>query len=486
MLPHNRAINHPITPTITPTQLCRIILMQAVADCIYSTTAAIWMFSVYCGPLLNWYAFMAAMFESVWVAVLAFHLAAQASGYWVEAERWGPRYNAFALVYCLAYFFAAFSLAEWDFFPCVDVHPSGVRNNDKMAMALVFSTVIWCAGCIVYTRLYLGVKLYSTVFLTIYILCWGPQITWFILQYTVPTSEQGPLNLNSPVWSVAITIMLALDGILNAAAYSTMPPDKVLYRIINAMRHGNVDSSETGGHELTCRGCMTAVLGPGHCCCCLSGSDDAHRGDVNSVDELRMSLLAAETAHDGGIAFDTAADYFLAAIVRQHGTDYDGLVIPPSSLLISQPLGQGSFGTVYSGTYQGVAVAIKELHCGLQPNYMVGNPLDIQELLHEASMLTRARHKNVVSFLGISLGKKGRLLLVMEKCECSLRQHIDRAVAGESSANNSVGDANVAKRSARGVPQSHALILLMLRASIDLFDGLDFLHTVLRVVHRGV
>ena len=67
-------------------------MMQAIADCIYSLSSLIFMFAVYCGPLLNWYAFMAAMYESVWVAVLAFHLAAQASGYWVEAERWGSRY----------------------------------------------------------------------------------------------------------------------------------------------------------------------------------------------------------------------------------------------------------------------------------------------------------------------------------------------------------------------------------------------------------
>jgi hypothetical protein len=50
----------------------------------------------------------------------------------------------------------------------------------------------------------------------------------------------------------------------------------------------------------------------------------------------------------------------------------------------------------------------------------------VRDLLTEAAMLARARHRHLVNFLGISMGKYGRLLIIMELCQSTLRSYLDR------------------------------------------------------------
>ena len=107
-----------------------------------------------------------------------------------------------------------------------------VRFNDKLTIALVFSTIIWCLICIAYTHLYLRVRLYSARFLSIYILCWTSQVIWVIFQYMGADEK----TLHSPVWNLVTAIMLAMLGPFNAVAYGTMPPEFVLYRFSHSLK----------------------------------------------------------------------------------------------------------------------------------------------------------------------------------------------------------------------------------------------------------
>ena len=71
----------------------------------------------------------------------------------------------------------------------------------------------------------------------------------------------------------------------------------------------------------------------------------------HDVDALRQGLLSAEAEDPatGHVMFDTAADMFLAAIVREYGTTNAEFVLPPSTLTLHKQLGTGSFGCVYAG-----------------------------------------------------------------------------------------------------------------------------------------
>lgn len=125
----------------------------------------------------------------------------------------------------------------------------------------------------------------------------------------------------------------------------------------------------------------------------------------------------------------------------------------------------------------------------------------VRDLLVEASMLARARHRNLVNFLGISLGQRGRLLIVMERCMCSLNEFLTDplklAMVERKGGANTVESAvvNVGTSSAqlsstsfssRRLRQRRPQQSTLHRVSIEMCEGLVFLHDVLGVVHRDV
>ncbi|KNC53576.1 TKL protein kinase [Thecamonas trahens ATCC 50062] len=73
------------------------------------------------------------------------------------------------------------------------------------------------------------------------------------------------------------------------------------------------------------------------------------------------------------------------------------LVIDANELVIGSAVGEGSFGTVYAGTWRATAVAVKRTRC------VELSGRQLREFVDEASMLMRLRHPNVVIFMGITL-----------------------------------------------------------------------------------
>lgn len=140
----------------------------------------------------NKYLFATVTYSSAWVSVLAFHQASQASGRWIEVENYGLRYQLFAAGVTVLLTVFAFGVMDFQSDPCFGDYNGGTVVNDTLMVSLVFSTTVWCAGCLGYTRLWLGVRLYSSRFILIYFACWMPQIVWFVFEVSrVVCSECG-------------------------------------------------------------------------------------------------------------------------------------------------------------------------------------------------------------------------------------------------------------------------------------------------------
>eukprot|EP00037_Helgoeca_nana_P008559 m.76244 g.76244 ORF g.76244 m.76244 type:complete len:630 (-) comp19014_c0_seq1:26-1915(-) len=430
-------------PRLRRRQLSRIILAQAVADCIYASGNVAFILKTDCGPLLNRYGFISVTFSSAWVAVLAFHLAAQASGKWIEVERWGIRYHLFAFGVTAVLSLVSFGLEDFDVGVCFTDYPSGVRLNDRLAIGLVFGTTAWCVGCLAYTRWYLQVQLYSARFVAIYIVCWVPQLVWFGCELAGVAKE----TLESQVWMVTICVMLSLLGIANAVTYSTMPPEFVLRRYLHEVRTG--------------RGLKMVTT-----CCGLFRSSPPDSGDDDPL--LRVGVVSPDGSNSPttSVQVDAAADTILTSMLAQYGSAYGDFFLLPSTLTLGDELGAGAFGIVYKGSYQTVDVAIKELRTGLRQDSPAEALDSFKGLLDEASMLARARHRHLVNFIGISLSVQGRLLVVMELCQCTVRTYLS-------------------ERRATDAPPD-AMVATQLRVCTELCMALAFLHTELNVVHRDV
>jgi hypothetical protein len=67
------------------------------------------------------------------------------------------------------------------------------------------------------------------------------------------------------------------------------------------------------------------------------------------------------------------------------------IYLPDNSVEIEKKLGEGHFGQVYQGSYQGTLVALKKLHDETQ----------ITDFFREASILLSLRHPNIVWYYGI-------------------------------------------------------------------------------------
>jgi len=72
-------------------------------------------------------------------------------------------------------------------------------------------------------------------------------------------------------------------------------------------------------------------------------------------------------------------------------------------------LGQGNYGAVSKGIYKATPVAVKELY--------PGDPELAKYFQREVSMLSAARHPNIVEFIGISRNDEGNFLIITEFCD---------------------------------------------------------------------
>jgi len=85
--------------------------------------------------------------------------------------------------------------------------------------------------------------------------------------------------------------------------------------------------------------------------------------------------------------------------------DTDG-EIPSNQIKIGVELGQGQFGSVYRGTWNGLDVALKTLQVA-----------DVKQFLQEMNLMKRMNHGNIVRFYGVSAPINSIQYIVTEFCE---------------------------------------------------------------------
>eukprot|EP00002_Diphylleia_rotans_P026303 TRINITY_DN5233_c0_g1_i1.p1 TRINITY_DN5233_c0_g1~~TRINITY_DN5233_c0_g1_i1.p1 ORF type:complete len:486 (+),score=97.19 TRINITY_DN5233_c0_g1_i1:67-1524(+) len=113
-----------------------------------------------------------------------------------------------------------------------------------------------------------------------------------------------------------------------------------------------------------------------------------------------------------GISLSIIPASFLAAFSRQPAAAHEVMFeweIQYQELKIGNKLGEGAFGVVYSGTWHGAQVAIKELK---NVNADVRAKREFQD---EVAITSKLRHPNIVLFLGASVSPP-KLLMVTEFC----------------------------------------------------------------------
>ena len=91
-----------------------------------------------------------------------------------------------------------------------------------------------------------------------------------------------------------------------------------------------------------------------------------------------------------------------------------GLVVETREVVLGPTLGEGSFGVVYSGTWRGRAVAVKQLKAAGLPS-AVKQQL-ASELACEATLMSRLSHPHVVRFVGLSLEDDATPWVLTELC----------------------------------------------------------------------
>lgn len=106
---------------------------------------------------------------------------------WRFTQRWalpryGWRYQLFTLAFTAIFALVSFGAQDFISDPCFEDTRGGSVLNDSLMISVVFFTLAWCAGCLLYTRVLLRVRLYSSRFIVIYFVCWTPQIVWFVFE----------------------------------------------------------------------------------------------------------------------------------------------------------------------------------------------------------------------------------------------------------------------------------------------------------------
>eukprot|EP00727_Mastigamoeba_balamuthi_P004341 m51a1_g13905 putative serine-threonine protein (861) ;mRNA; f:757455-760641 len=126
---------------------------------------------------------------------------------------------------------------------------------------------------------------------------------------------------------------------------------------------------------------------------------------------------------------------------------------PDELSVFSDPIGDGSFGTVWRGEYRGLEVAVK-----LLKNQEFMTPQMAADFESEVAVMERIRHPCIVNFVG-AVRMPGRLSIVTEFCDCG-----------------SLGGALEKKSASWG---------LRLKSLYDCARGMTFLHAS-NILHRDL
>ena len=182
----------------------------------------------------------------------------------------------------------------------------------------------------------------------------------------------------------------------------------------------------------------------------------------NLRDGISLATLTGDTHNQFDVEF---GDAYRAAMKARHLRDAHALVlIDPAEIVLRDVIGEGSFGRVWSATWQSSEVAVKEFV--LAQAAFAGGSLQrrdiVEAIVGEAGIMAYLRHPKVLQLYGCALTAQA-IWIVSELCaHGSLRQVLD----------DDKVELSVETR---------------LRMAIDVAEGMLFLHTRERpIVHRDL
>eukprot|EP00040_Diaphanoeca_grandis_P026897 m.151716 g.151716 ORF g.151716 m.151716 type:complete len:689 (-) comp30775_c0_seq1:20-2086(-) len=412
-----------IVPALSRRQLSRNILYQCIADFLWSALSMGMQFKTPCGVVLNKYLYVLSVYSAAWSCVLAFHLLQQARGHWVEVETYGPRYHLATFTITMATFLVIFGEQGWNFSPCFADDSEGVNANGIFVIVIIVCAVLWQLLAWVWIRVYLRIKLYTARYLIAYVFAWGCFFAWFV----------AGINLNRPDhqanFTAAGVCMLSLLGAINVILFGTMPPTYILKRIHLtvsdeiANRWGTTSIEKASQQPMSYVGSLEAKL--------LDADGLDPEASQRMIESKNLTLNAESSlgpffSPSQEVIFDQAAeDYLWFNIMELSSSESsNGLILPTSLISIDDPVGTGSFSTVYKGSYQNMTVAVKELRCVLTRGGGKKNQRTFSQFLSEVEIMIDARHPNLACLVGLSMRENGKLLIISEFYKSNLRHYL--------------------------------------------------------------
>lgn len=177
---------------------------------------------------------------------------------------------------------------------------------------------------------------------------------------------------------------------------------------------------------------------------------------------ISLATLTGDLNNQFDVEF---GDAYRAAMESRHLQNAHALVlIDPAEIVLRDVIGEGSFGRVWSATWQSSEVAVKEFV--LAQAAFAGGSLQrrdiVEAIVGEAGIMAYLRHPKVLQLYGCALTAQA-IWIVSELCaHGSLRQVLDD-------------------------PEMELGVETRLRMAIDVAEGMLFLHTRERpIVHRDL
>ena len=194
----------------------------------------------------------------------------------------------------------------------------------------------------------------------------------------------------------------------------TIPPLVVV--AASASRTGDSPTLTTGGTvAIVIAGSVIVIAGiivVAVICYCLrmrNKNNDMHNATVLPVQSPKVPT------HPGQLDLNSAEKGYTIANNLSSILDRSDLLLDPGEVTLGQKLAEGGNAQIYVGRFADQDVALKESH-----DMLLNGQTD--ELVREASMMTKLRHHNIVRFFGIwqpegtGSEQTGRVFLVMELC----------------------------------------------------------------------
>lgn len=195
-------------------------------------------------------------------------------------------------------------------------------------------------------------------------------------------------------------------------------------------------------------------------------SDDDDALPLPSTPHARQSQsVSLGTLSTGGNrTIDLKACYARAMRARHLTTEEVFLTINPQEIELITTIGEGSFGTVWTGVWRNNSVAVKEFcfaQAAIHGDSQQSESL-VEEIIGEAGLMTCLRHPKILQLYGCSITPQA-VWIVCELCDRgSLRMLLDQG--------------------ATTLTNEHKLSLCM-----DVADGMQYLHARKKpIIHRDL